>query len=97
MGMSSLRGERKRAAKRRGATKGGASALRTLGFDVAGLILALVLGPMLEKTFRQSLIMSQGDLLIFVQRPISGVLLTAVVAIVLGPLLVRAARGLRRG
>lgn len=62
-------------------------ALRKLGFDLAALVLALVLGPLLEKTFRQSLILSGGDPFIFVQRPISAVLLAAAAAVVLFPLL----------
>jgi putative tricarboxylic transport membrane protein len=61
--------------------------LRKLGFDLAALVLALVLGPMIEKTFRQSLIMSQGDPLVFLTRPISGTLMAAVVAVVLWPAL----------
>jgi putative tricarboxylic transport membrane protein len=39
------------------------------------LILAYVLGPMLERSLRQSLIYSNGSLAIFVNRPISAVLL----------------------
>lgn len=60
------------------------------------MILALVLGPMLGKTFRQSLIMSGGDLLVFVRRPISGTLLAAALAIVLGPALWRLRPGRHR-
>jgi len=71
--------------------------LRKLGFDLSGMILALVLGPMLEKTFRQSLIMGLGDPLIFVKRPISGVLVAAVLVIVVLPPLLRLGRRLRRG
>jgi putative tricarboxylic transport membrane protein len=48
---------------------------RKVGFDPAPLVLALVLGPVLENSFRQSLFMSQGSLLIFIQRPISALLL----------------------
>jgi putative tricarboxylic transport membrane protein len=35
-------------------------------------VLALVLGDLAENALRQSLIMSQGSLLIFLERPISG-------------------------
>jgi putative tricarboxylic transport membrane protein len=45
--------------------------LRKFEYEFAPLILAFVLGPMLEQVFRQSLIMSRGSLLIFFQRPIS--------------------------
>ena len=39
------------------------------------LILAFVLGPMLEQALRQSLLISQGDFMIFINRPISGITL----------------------
>ena len=41
------------------------------------LILALVLAPIMEQSLRQSLIISQGSLSIFVERPVSAVLLVA--------------------
>ncbi|MBI4607632.1 MAG: tripartite tricarboxylate transporter permease [Candidatus Rokubacteria bacterium] len=69
--------------------------LRKLEFDVAPMILALVLGPMLEKTFQQSLFMSRGDLFVFVQRPISAVLLLLLFAMLLAPF-VAWRRALRR-
>jgi putative tricarboxylic transport membrane protein len=59
--------------------------LRKLQFDVAPIILAVVLGPMLEKTLQQTLFMSQGDLLVFMQRPISATLLAALVLLILFP------------
>jgi putative tricarboxylic transport membrane protein len=45
--------------------------LRKFNFDPAPLVLGLVISPILEQSLRQSLIMSNGDYLIFVQRPIS--------------------------
>jgi len=45
--------------------------LRKLDYGLAPLILAYVLGPLLETHFRTSLIMSDGNLAIFMQRPIS--------------------------
>ena len=44
------------------------------------LILALVLAPIMEQSLRQSLILSQGSLIIFVERPVSAVLLFALLA-----------------
>jgi putative tricarboxylic transport membrane protein len=62
--------------------------LRKLKFDMAPLILALVLGPMLEKTLRQSLFMTRGDVWMIINRPIAAVLLSAgLAAIVLPPLI----------
>ena len=48
---------------------------RKIDFDVAPIVVALVLGPMLETTLRESLYMSRGDLTIFVTRPISGTII----------------------
>jgi putative tricarboxylic transport membrane protein len=49
--------------------------MRKFGYEGAPLILAYVLGPMLENALRQSLLISQGSFLIFVTRPISGIAL----------------------
>ena len=45
--------------------------LKKFGFDPAPLVLGLVIAPVFEQSLRQSLIMSNGDYLIFLQRPIS--------------------------
>jgi len=53
-------------------------------YEGAPLVLALVLGPMLEEALRQSLILSKGDFSIFISRPISlGFLILAVVLLIL--------------
>jgi putative tricarboxylic transport membrane protein len=49
--------------------------IRKVGFEGAPFIIALVLGPMMEKCLRQSLLISQGNLGIFFTRPISAVLM----------------------
>ena len=59
--------------------------LRKLGFDLAPVILGLVLGPMLEKTLRQSLFMYRGDIASILHRPITAVLLSAGVAVIVLP------------
>ncbi len=46
-------------------------ALRKFEFDPAPLVLGLVISPILEQSLRQSLIMSNGNYLIFLNRPIS--------------------------
>jgi putative tricarboxylic transport membrane protein len=48
---------------------------RRAGFDAAPFLLALVLGPIMEGSLRQALIMSHGDMIIFLARPISAVLI----------------------
>jgi putative tricarboxylic transport membrane protein len=47
--------------------------LRRLGYEEAPMVLAFVLGPLLERSFRQSLIMSGGSFMIFVQKPLSAI------------------------
>jgi putative tricarboxylic transport membrane protein len=49
-------------------------AFKKLDYPLAPLVLALVLGDLAENALRQSLIMSQGSLAIFLTRPIAGVL-----------------------
>ena len=47
---------------------------KKLDYPLAPLVLALVLGDLAENALRQSLIMSQGSLAIFVTRPIAGLI-----------------------
>jgi putative tricarboxylic transport membrane protein len=55
-------------------------AFRKLDCEPAPLLLGLVLGPMLEENFRRAMVLSDGNWLVFVQRPISlGFLLLAAV------------------
>jgi putative tricarboxylic transport membrane protein len=49
--------------------------LRKFDYEEAPLMLAFILGPMMESAFRQSLIMSGGRFSIFFTRPIAGVCL----------------------
>jgi putative tricarboxylic transport membrane protein len=60
-------------------------ALKKLKFDAAPLIVAAVLGPILEKSLRTSLFMSRGDFMIFLQRPISAFLLLLTLLMLVGP------------
>ena len=64
--------------------------LRRLDFPLAPMILALVLGPLLESNFRRALTISQGDPLVFVQSGISiGLLVTALLLLLLPVLLAK--------
>ena len=49
--------------------------LRKFDFDTAPVVLGLILAPMMEMSFRQSLAMSSGSYAIFVNRPIALVML----------------------
>jgi putative tricarboxylic transport membrane protein len=71
-------------------------AARRLSFESAPLILAFVLGPMMENSLRQALLYSHGDFAIFFSRPISAALLALALAVLAGPPLARALRA-RRG
>lgn len=61
--------------------------LRKFDYEAAPLILAMVIGPMMEEALRQSLILSAGSFTIFLEKPISaGFILAAALLLVL-PLL----------
>jgi putative tricarboxylic transport membrane protein len=45
--------------------------MRKLGYEPAPLVLAFVLGPMMENNLRKALIVSDGSFWIFLERPIS--------------------------
>lgn len=58
--------------------------LKKLDFPPAPLLLGFVLGPMMEENLRRSMMLSRGDIAIFLERPISlGMLILAVVLLVL--------------
>jgi TctA family transporter len=52
-------------------------AMRLLKFSPAPLLIGLVLGPAMEQHLRRSLIVSRGDPMIFLERPISAAILAA--------------------
>ena len=58
-----------------------------LKYPSAPLILGFVLGDAMERALRQSLMMSQGDLAMLVQRPISAVMLALAALVLVLPLL----------
>jgi putative tricarboxylic transport membrane protein len=49
--------------------------MRKCDYELAPVILALLLGPIIETTFRQSLTMSGGNFFVFIEKPISAVAL----------------------
>lgn len=70
--------------------------MRVAKFPPAPMVLALVLGPLLEQSMRQALTISRGDPAIFVTRPVSAVLLAVAALWLLYPVVGRlwkAARG----
>jgi putative tricarboxylic transport membrane protein len=47
--------------------------LLRLGFHPAPILLGFVLGPRFEENFRRAMLISRGDIAVFVERPISAV------------------------
>jgi putative tricarboxylic transport membrane protein len=58
-------------------------------YEPAPLVLAFVLGPLLENNLRKSLILSQGSFDLFFTRPISAVCLIVAAALLISPLIPR--------
>ncbi len=61
--------------------------LRKLNYPVAPAVLAIVLGPLAERSMRQSLLISQGEASIFLSRPISATCIAIAVALMVYPLI----------
>ena len=71
--------------------------MKKFGYPAAPLVLALILGPMLEKNLGQSVMMANGSFAIFFQRPISATLLIIAIVLLLSPLLLQLIRRKRIG
>jgi putative tricarboxylic transport membrane protein len=67
--------------------------MRIFDFPTAPVIIGMILGPLAEQEFRRALQISQGDLLIFGQKPLSLTLLAVAAIAVLGPPAWRMVRG----
>jgi putative tricarboxylic transport membrane protein len=70
--------------------------LRKADYPMAPLVLALVLGPLMEKSFRQTLIAEQGNMMAFVERPLSGTFIAIAALFFVLPLLKYLRKGARR-
>jgi len=70
-------------------------AMRLLDVPLVPAVLGLVLGPMAEQQFRRAVAISEGDLSVFVTRPISAALLAAAALALLAPPLLKRWRRLR--
>jgi putative tricarboxylic transport membrane protein len=60
--------------------------MRKFDFPTAPVIIGMILGPMCEQAFRQALTISNGSLMTFVERPISGTILALTLLLLLAPL-----------
>jgi putative tricarboxylic transport membrane protein len=56
------------------------------GFPLAPLVLAFVLGPIMETALRQSLILSSGSFLIFWSSPVAGAIMSLFVLVIAAPI-----------
>ena len=63
--------------------------LLQLGFHPAPILLGFVLGPRFEENFRRAMLISRGDLLVFVERPISAVFVALCVLLIAVQIFVR--------
>ena len=62
---------------------------KKLHYPMAPLVLALVLGDMAESSFRQSILMSQGNLGVFITTPLAGAITTLSLVMLFWPLIGR--------
>jgi putative tricarboxylic transport membrane protein len=58
---------------------------RKFQFEMAPLVLAIVIGPMMENNLRLSLVISQGDAWVFLQKPISAVFIVISLVLLISP------------
>jgi putative tricarboxylic transport membrane protein len=61
--------------------------MKRFDFEAAPLVLALILGPLLEDNLRQALLISKGSFTIFVRRPISAAFLIVSIVILVSSVL----------
>jgi TctA family transporter len=63
--------------------------LLRLGYHPAPILLGFVLGPRFEENFRRAMLISRGDILVFVERPISAVFIALCTILIVGQLYFR--------
>lgn len=61
--------------------------MKRFGFEAAPLVLALILGPLLEDNLRQALLISRGSFMVFLTRPISAAFMIVSLAIIVSSVL----------
>lgn len=67
--------------------------MKKTSFEPGPLVLAFVLGPVLEQSFRQSMLLSGGDPSIFVTRPIAGIMFGLLALVLVGGTVMKRFRG----
>ena len=66
--------------------------MRRFDFPTAPVIIGMILGPLAEQNFRQAMTISQGDMTVFLTRPLSASLLALAVLALVAPMLMRLRR-----
>ena len=69
--------------------------LLQLGFHPAPILLGFVLGPRFEENFRRAMLISRGDLRVFIERPIAAVCVGLCLLLILGQIYFRVRPGKR--
>jgi putative tricarboxylic transport membrane protein len=67
--------------------------MRRYDFPTAPVIIGMILGPLAEQNFRQAMTISQGDMSVFLTRPLSASLLLIALLALVGPKLWEMMRG----
>lgn len=57
--------------------------LLLLGFEPAPLLLGYILGPMIEENFRRTMLLNRGDMMVFLERPVSAIFVAMTVSLLL--------------
>ena len=70
--------------------------LLKFGCEPAPLVLGFILGPLMEENLRRSLVISRGDPMVFIERPISASLLATTVVIVVALIVLPQFRSTRK-
>jgi putative tricarboxylic transport membrane protein len=71
--------------------------LLALDFPIAPILLGYVLGPLVEENFRRALLLSRGDLSVFVRHPISAVFIGLSTLLILAQVLFAVRAAVRNG
>lgn len=61
--------------------------MKKYNYSVIAFVLGIVLGPIAEENLARSLVLSDGSLMIFVSKPLSLLIVIAIIALTLGPLI----------
>lgn len=70
--------------------------MRKTGFPLAPFVFALIIGPLMEKALRQSLLHSRGDFSIFFTRPISAILIIFGLTLLVFPIFFKGSKQRKR-